>query len=341
MANVIIRPEWSLSEKLITPEEIFRNRRRFLRDMGFAGAGLIGASGFAAAKDNKKYYPAKKNVVLSSQLPVGTKSTPPEWIAGYNNFYEFTTEKYYVRHPFYMDKFSIDPWKMRVDGLCKKPLAVGAHDLIGDMGKKGKIDERVQRFRCVEGWSMVVPWTGFSLAELLKMVEPKREAKFVRFTTAYNPKVMPGAARMTNYTWPYQEGLRIPPLKLYERGRPSEAIFQMIEKNVRVPKLVLGDLHANLAALRTGERGFLELVENYGKEDLKTYLEALLDYTEDLVRDEIRSWPDGEYVFQDYIDDDSVDPDSIPIHVKLIRVGYRIVRGCILCPGWKTQREYH
>ena len=115
----------------------------------------------------------------------------------------------------------------------------------------------------------------------------------------------------------YQEGLRIPPLKLYERGRPSEAIFQIIEKNVRVPKLVLGDLHANLAALRTGEQGFLELVENYGKEDLKSYLDALLDYTEELVRAEIRSWPDGEYVFKDYIDDDSVDPDSIPIHVKL------------------------
>ena len=209
MANVIVRPEWSLPDKLITPEEIFCNRRRFLRDLGLVGAGLIGAPGFTASKDNSKYYPAKNNAALSSQLPAGTKSTPAEWIAGYNNFYEFTTEKYHVRHPFYMDKFSIDPWKMRVDGLCKKPLAVDAHDLIGEMGKKGKIDERVQRFRCVEGWSMVVPWTGFSLAELLKMVEPKSEAKFVRFTTAYNPKVMPGAARMTNYTWPYQEGLRI------------------------------------------------------------------------------------------------------------------------------------
>ena len=146
---------------------------------------------------------------MSSQLPAGTKKTPQEWIAGYNNFYEFTTEKFYVRHPVYMDKFLIEPWKMRVDGLCKKPWQGDAHDLIGDMGKKGKIDERVQRFRCVEGWSMVVPWTGFSFAELLKMVEPKAEAKFVRLTTAYNPKVMPGAARMRNYTWPYQEGLRI------------------------------------------------------------------------------------------------------------------------------------
>ncbi len=140
----------------------------------------------------------------------------------------------------------------------------------------------------------------------------------------------------------YQEGLRIPPLKLYDRGRPNEAIFQMLEKNVRVPKLVLGDLHANLAALRTGERGFLELVETYGKEDLKFYLDALLDYTEELVRAEIRAWPDGEYEFEDYIDDDSVDPDSIPIHVKLTVEDDSIVadfhgsspqvRGAINCP---------
>ena len=99
MVNVVVRPEWNLPDKFITPEEVFHNRRRFLRDMGFAGAGLIGATGFAAAKDNKKYYPAKKNAALSSQLPAGTKSTPTEWIAGYNNFYEFTTEKYYVKHP--------------------------------------------------------------------------------------------------------------------------------------------------------------------------------------------------------------------------------------------------
>ena len=123
----------------------------------------------------------------------------------------------------------------------------------------------------------------------------------------------------------FQEGLRIPPLKLYERGEPSEAIFELLAKNVRVPKLVLGDVRANLAALRTGEKGFLELANRYGKEDLQGYLDALLDYTEELVRVEIRSWPNGEYEFTDYLDDDSVDPDSIPIHVKIIVRGDSIV----------------
>lgn len=222
MANVIIRPEWSLPEKLITPEGVYNNRRQFLRDMGFAGAGLIGASAFAGGKDNLKYYPAKKNAALSSKLPPGTKLTAQEWATGYNNFYEFTTRKEYVRHPFFIGKFKTDPWRMRIDGLCKKPWQGDAHDLIGTMGKRGKIEERVQRFRCVEGWSMVVPWTGFSLADLLKLVEPKAEAKFVRFTTAFNPKVMPGAAAMKQYTWPYQEGLRmdeaIHPLTLVATG---------------------------------------------------------------------------------------------------------------------------
>jgi sulfoxide reductase catalytic subunit YedY len=188
---------------------VYNNRRQFLRDMGFAGAGLIGASALGGAKDNLKFYPAKKNAALSSKLPPGTKMTPQVWALGYNNFYEFTTRKEYVRHPYFIGKFKSEPWKMRIDGLCNKPWQGDAHDLIGAMGKRGKMEERVQRFRCVEGWSMVVPWTGFPLADLLKLVEPKGEAKFVRFTTAFNPNVMPGAATMKNYTWPYQEGLRL------------------------------------------------------------------------------------------------------------------------------------
>jgi N-methylhydantoinase B len=115
----------------------------------------------------------------------------------------------------------------------------------------------------------------------------------------------------------FQEGLRIPALKFYERGEPSEALFQLLEKNVRVPTLVLGDIRANLAALGTGEKGFLELAERYGKKVLKAYLAELLDYTERLARAEIQSWPDGEYKFTDYLDDDGVNPDSIPFHVKI------------------------
>ncbi|MBR90378.1 MAG: protein-methionine-sulfoxide reductase catalytic subunit MsrP [Verrucomicrobiales bacterium] len=209
MANVIIRPDWVLPEKLVTPEEVYRNRRTFLRTMGVAGAGLIGGSAMGAAKDVAKYYPAKKNPALSSKLAAGDRMTKEEWATGYNNFYEFTTRKEWVKHPHFMGKFVVDPWKVRIDGLCNKPFDGDAYDLIGEMGKQGKLEDRTYRFRCVEAWSMIVPWTGFQLSELIKLVEPKAEAKFVRMTTAVDFKTMPGAAQMKNYTWPYQEGLRM------------------------------------------------------------------------------------------------------------------------------------
>lgn len=115
----------------------------------------------------------------------------------------------------------------------------------------------------------------------------------------------------------YQEGLRIPPLRLYERGRPNTTLFRIIEQNVRVPVKVLGDIRAQLAACHVAEQQFLRLVERHGKETLQVYLEHLLDYTERLTRAELATWPDGEYEFTDYLDDDGIDPDPIPIKVKL------------------------
>jgi N-methylhydantoinase B len=152
---------------------------------------------------------------------------------------------------------------------------------------------------------------------------------------------VPGSAACDN-TEIFQEGLRIPPLKLYERGEPSESIFQIIEKNVRVPSVTLGDLHSSIAACRSGERGMLHLVEKYGTEVLDRAFSQLLDYTENLIRAEIRKWPAGEYSFTDYLDDDGVDPRPIPIQVKIRVRGDSVVvdftgtspqvRGGINCP---------
>jgi len=111
----------------------------------------------------------------------------------------------------------------------------------------------------------------------------------------------------------YQEGLRLPPIKLYEAGRPNQALFDVIEKNVRVPENLLGDLRAQLAAIHIGERGMQELVERWGKAELFPILDELMAYTERLARAEIAAWPDGRYEFTDYIDDDGIDPDPIPI----------------------------
>ncbi|MDQ3809025.1 MAG: hydantoinase B/oxoprolinase family protein, partial [Chloroflexota bacterium] len=115
----------------------------------------------------------------------------------------------------------------------------------------------------------------------------------------------------------YQEGLRIPPVKFYERGEPNAAVHALIRANCRIPEVVLGDFAAQVVALRTGEAGFLKLVEAYGHETLIGYLRDLLDYTEALTRAEIRSLPDGIYHYVDYLDDDGVHPEHIPIEVKI------------------------
>ena len=128
---------------------------------------------------------------------------------------------------------------------------------------------------------------------------------------------VPGSAACDN-TEIFQEGLRIPPLKLYDRGEPSESIFQILEKNVRVPIMTLGDIRAKLAACRSGEKGMLKLAERHGVKALEHYFAELIEYTERMVRHEIQTWPDGEYTFTDYMDDDGVNSDPIPIKVKMI-----------------------
>lgn len=115
----------------------------------------------------------------------------------------------------------------------------------------------------------------------------------------------------------FQEGLRLPPLHLYRRGEPNETLFRVIETNVRVPDKVLGDLRAQLAACFVGERRFLELVETYGLDTLEHYLSELLDYSERMARAEISRIPDGVYEFTDHIDDDGIEPQPIPIRVRL------------------------
>jgi N-methylhydantoinase B len=115
----------------------------------------------------------------------------------------------------------------------------------------------------------------------------------------------------------YQEGLRIPPSRLSIRGEPNRTLWDLIEKNVRQPHRVVGDIRAILAAVAVGERGYLRLVAQYGLERLRFYVDEIMDYTERLARAEIASWPDGEYAFEDAIDDDGLDPEPLPIRVKL------------------------
>ncbi len=123
----------------------------------------------------------------------------------------------------------------------------------------------------------------------------------------------------------FQEGLRIPPVKLYAGGEPVEALFELIDRNVRVPRQVLGDVRSQVAACLTGERGYLGLIARYGRELLATCTTTLLDQAERLARNAIRAMPDGVYRFTDHIDDDGIDPDPIPIAVTVTVAGDRLI----------------
>lgn len=154
---------------------------------------------------------------------------------------------------------------------------------------------------------------------VIKPIFSEKELVGFAVTIAHHTDVggrVPGSCA-SDSTEIYQEGLRIPPLKFYERGEVNQTLIALIEKNVRVPIKVLGDLRAQMSACHTGEREFLKLVKTYGPQQLREHLEDLLDYTERLTRAEIAAIPDGEYEFTDYIDDDGINPDPIPIHVKV------------------------
>ncbi|HYF65132.1 MAG TPA: protein-methionine-sulfoxide reductase catalytic subunit MsrP, partial [Herpetosiphonaceae bacterium] len=175
----------------ITPEPLFRSRRQFLKGAALlAGAAALAACGPQSGADSG----------ASENQP----DTPTDEAAviGYNNYYEFTTDKEGVAP--LAAKFTTSPWTVQVGGLVGKPRTYAIEDLL----KQFTQEERVYRHRCVEGWSMVIPWTGFSLASLLKDVEPTAEAKYVRFETVLRPEEMPGQ-RDGYYTWPYVEGLRL------------------------------------------------------------------------------------------------------------------------------------
>jgi sulfoxide reductase catalytic subunit YedY len=215
MANILIRPDWHIPERLVTPESVVLNRRHFLRQAGFASLGMLAtpligcakadtavntsiATNSVAAFTPSKAFPAPRNPEFNPSVALSD-----ERAAGhYNNFYEFTLSKDVYR---YVDKFVTAPWPIQIGGLVEKPLTIDALELVQLFG----LEERVYRLRCVEAWAMVVPWTGFPLSRLIEKVVPKPEAKFIRFETVHRPEQTPGVARVPNYPWPYFEGLRL------------------------------------------------------------------------------------------------------------------------------------
>jgi sulfoxide reductase catalytic subunit YedY len=213
MAAIHLPRSWELPERLATPESVYVDRRRFLAALGIAGGGLLlggcgerGASAAPAKNAEGDYtgapgldlYPAQRNPLYR----VDRAPTDEAKAARYCNFYEFTANKDVYRH---VSDYQPYPWTLEVTGLCDKPQRWDLDELV----RAFPLEERVYRHRCVEAWSMVVPWVGFPFAALVRASQPKSEARFVRFKSLLRPDEMPGQASQKWYTWPYYEGLRL------------------------------------------------------------------------------------------------------------------------------------
>ena len=188
----------------ITPKATCLNRRNFLAGAAIAGAAAVTGVAFRDLSEPAltAYANAKIDGLQKSPFSTTEKETPYKDVTNYNNFYEFSTDKY---EPAGLAKnFKTRPWTVTIDGEVKKKQVLDVDAII----KMAAPEERIYRHRCVEGWSIVVPWVGFSLSELIKRADPLPKAKFVEFTTLYDPKQMPGQ-RTSVLQWPYVEGLRM------------------------------------------------------------------------------------------------------------------------------------
>ena len=188
----------------ITPEGVYFNRRAFMKTAGalLASSVLAACAPGLATQDGQgaTLTPSPTNAGLADEL--GDPATPLDTVTHYNNYYEFTTSKEGVAS--LAQNLRTDPWTVEVAGLVRNPGTYAVDDLIARFTP----EERIYRLRCVEGWSMVIPWQGFPLAKLLREAEPMTSAKFVKFTTLYDPEQMRGQGDRF-YPWPYVEGLRL------------------------------------------------------------------------------------------------------------------------------------
>ncbi|WP_166423091.1 protein-methionine-sulfoxide reductase catalytic subunit MsrP [Paraglaciecola sp. 20A4] len=201
----------AVKESEITDEKVFNQRRDILKSMGFVGASALLTSQSAQASffsdDDKKTFKTRAlDYAPAAKQQQSQAFTPEEKIITHNNFYEFGTAKSDPVEN--AQQFKVNPWSLSVEGLAEKPFTLNYDELFSQF----PLEERIYRMRCVEAWSMVVPWIGFSLAALIKKAKPLSSAKYVAFETLYDPKQMPGQKNRFaggGIEYPYVEGLRL------------------------------------------------------------------------------------------------------------------------------------
>ena len=201
---MLIKKAADIASSDITPESLYLRRREFLKAAGVSAAAAVAGvfsadCGADAAQTGPKLNVAKKTITLDEKL------TPFEDATSYNNFYEFGVDKDDPARN--SGNFKPKPWSVQVEGQCAKPGTYTLEDIL----KPHPLEERVYRMRCVEAWSMIIPWVGFPLGDLLKRFEPNGNAKFVELTTIMRPEEMPGQRQRFPpiLPWPYKEGLRM------------------------------------------------------------------------------------------------------------------------------------
>ncbi len=219
MANIHIPPGWRLRERDVTPESIYLDRRQFVARMGggavLAAASMACGTGRAAEAGERGPLDNIPDTPTADLYPEAMKDprftpgerhgevSPEEIVATYNNFYEFGTDKDGVWRN--VAPFEARPWEIEVSGLVDNP---GVYDLV-ELERAFPLEERIYRHRCVERWSVVVPWIGFPLARLVERVQPRGDARYVAFVTFDRPEQAIGRKSMTWWPWPYHEALRM------------------------------------------------------------------------------------------------------------------------------------
>lgn len=199
--NYIKSKAWELSESFVTDEKLFNERRKFLK----LGAALAVSTASVMDLAAKEFVPSPNLDYLKDPNLRKLTLNSYDQISSYNNFYEFSTNKKDVKP--LSQNFKSEPWTITIDGLVERPLQVDMYKLM----KMFPLEERIYRFRCVEGWSMVVPWVGFELSHLIKYAKPLSNAKYIRFITLYDPEQFPDQKRgaLAALEYPYIEALRM------------------------------------------------------------------------------------------------------------------------------------
>ena len=215
----------------ITPKRLYLNRRKFLAEAAAAGAVAAGAGVLDLLSPRVAVATTRLNNLVKSPFSTTEPQTPYKDVTHYNNFYEFGTDKGDPAE--YAQNFRTSPWTVEVSGEVEKPHSYSLDELM----KLAPLEERIYRHRCVEAWSIVVPWIGYSLAEIIKRAQPTSKAKFVAFQSLYDPKQMPKAA-YAGIDFPYVEGLRLDeamqPLTLLCVGMYGESLPNQDGAPVRI-----------------------------------------------------------------------------------------------------------